>query len=515
MRVCQNRENGVEGFVWEDKVLKRIVEDELQGTRELVVVPKKLKMRLMKFTHDKLGHVGSSKMIWALKQRCVWPGLDKLVKTYVKQCLQCQCMRKENVDKAPMGEMPIFSVPFQHVAIDIVGPFPRSQGYAYLLTYICLSSKYPEAIPMKTAVAQECAEALLEIFSRNGLPTTVLSDQGTQFIGYVMKRICERMDIQQIQTTPYHPQSNGTVERFHGTLVPMLRKLCLHDLPWPDQLKFALYAIRATPNRTIGFSPFEVVHGRKLSSPLDIVIDEIQPRTTRNVKAVEWLEELLRRVQVVRKQMKQNQKESQRKRKETYDTKSVMRSFKPGDMVLVRLPGMHGKLESAWGGPYKVLEVPSELHVVVGMADQTARKKGSKKRVHINTCKEFHQATINRVAVWAREDAEVDGLRNKLEGGEISKKHEDELKKYLSRWSEVLTDKPGKTDILRHDIVTGDAPPMRSVPYQVPMKWKDKFREEIESLVAQGILRPSTSPWSSPAVCVPKKNGMLRFKEAE
>ena len=142
-------------------------------------------------------------------------------------------------------------------------------------------------------------------------------------------------------------------------------------------------------------------------------------------------------------------------------------------------------------------------------------KKGSKKRVHINTCKEFHQATINRVAVWAREDAEVDGLRNKLEGGEINKKHKDELKKCLSRWSEVLTDKPGKTDILRHDIVTGDAPPVRSVPYQVPMKWKHKFREEIESLVAQDILRPSTSPWSSPAVCVPKKNGMLSFKEAE
>ena len=117
----------------------------------------------------------------------------------------------------------------------------------------------------------------------------------------------------------------------------------------PDQLKFALYAIRATPNRTIGFSPFEVVHGRNLSSPLDIVIDEIQPRTTRNVKAVEWLEELLRRVQVVvREQMKQNQKESQRKRKETYDTKSVMRSFKPGDMVLVRLPGIGKCMGCSW-----------------------------------------------------------------------------------------------------------------------------------------------------------------------
>ena len=149
----------------------------------------------MKLTHDKLGHVGSSKMIWALKQRCVWPGLDKLVKTYVKQCLQCQCMRKENVGKARMGEMPIFSVPFQQVAIDILGPFPRSQGYAYLLTYICLSSKYPEGIPMKTAVAQECVEALLEIFSLNRVPTTILSDQGTQFMGYAMKFTCEGMGI--------------------------------------------------------------------------------------------------------------------------------------------------------------------------------------------------------------------------------------------------------------------------------------------------------------------------------
>ena len=63
------------------------------------------------------------------------------------------------------------------------------------------------------------------------------------------------------------------------------------------------------------------------------------------------------------------------------------------------------------GEPYEVSEVPSGLHVVVGMTDQTTKKNGSRKHVHINTCKEFHQGTINRVAVWAREDAEVDEVR--------------------------------------------------------------------------------------------------------
>ena len=81
---------------------------------------------------------------------------------------------------------------------------------------------------------------------------------------------------------------------------------------------------------------------------LDIVIDKIQPQTSRNVEAVEWLEELTRTVQVVRDQMKENQKESQKKRKDAYDAKSVQRTFKPGDMVLVKLPGIHGKFDSAW-----------------------------------------------------------------------------------------------------------------------------------------------------------------------
>ena len=64
-------------------------------------------------------------------------------------------------------------VPFEHVAVDVVGPFPRALGYN-LLTYIYLSSCYPDAVPLKTATAIECAKVLLDIFARNGVPDTLL-----------------------------------------------------------------------------------------------------------------------------------------------------------------------------------------------------------------------------------------------------------------------------------------------------------------------------------------------------
>ena len=110
-------------------------------------------------------------------------------------------------------------LPFQHgVAIDIVHPFPSSKGYTYLLTYIRPSSKYPEAIPMHTAEARECAQALLEMFSCNGVPSTILSDQVTQFMSYLMKCICEGMGTLQIRTT-YRLQNHDTVNAFTFLLV--------------------------------------------------------------------------------------------------------------------------------------------------------------------------------------------------------------------------------------------------------------------------------------------------------
>ena len=105
----------------------------------------------------------------------------------------------------------------------------------------------------------------------------------------------------------------------------MLRKLVNKDLPWDEQLKFAMYAIRATPNKSTGFVPYEIIHGRVLRSPLDVVLQEIDPVESKNVKAVEWLAELGRRVSKIREVAEENIGKAQSERKERHDKKAVVR----------------------------------------------------------------------------------------------------------------------------------------------------------------------------------------------
>lgn len=90
---------------------------------------------------------------------------------------------------------------------------------------------------------------------------------------------------------------------FHRTLVPMLRKLTSKDLPWPDQVKFALFAVRVTPNRSTGYPPFEIIHGQNLRSSLELVISELDPQSLRNIKAYEWIHQLQTRVAAIREEV--------------------------------------------------------------------------------------------------------------------------------------------------------------------------------------------------------------------
>ena len=258
------------------------------------------------------------------------------------------------------------------------------------------------------------------------MPITLLSDQGTQFMGILMKRLCERLGIQRIRTTPYHPQSNGAVECMHGTLVPMLRKLVSKDLPWDELLKFAPYAIRATPNRSTGYAPFQIIHGKILRSPLDVVLEEIDPVQCRNVKAVEWLEELNRRVNKIREEVGRNVGKAQSVRKERHDKKAVVRKFEVGNKVLTRVPGLRSKLEGSWEGPFVVLDTPSEFHVVLGTPGKPCgRAQG--KRVHINACKPFEELSLNILAVWAVED-ELLKAPPRLQGEALSREEMKGLK---------------------------------------------------------------------------------------
>ena len=114
----------------------------------------------------------------------------------------------------------------------------------------------------------------------------------------------------------------------------------------------------------------------------------------KNVKAVEWLAELGRRVNKIREVAEENIGKAQSERKERHDKKAVVRKFEVGNKVLTRVPGLCNKLEGSWDGPFVVLDVPSEFHVVLGTPGKACRRAQGK-RVHINSCKPFLELSVH------------------------------------------------------------------------------------------------------------------------
>ena len=84
---------------------------------------------------------------------------------------------------------------------------------------------------------------------------------------------CAGLNIEHLRTTAYHPQSNGVFERLHATLKAMLGKATALGLDWVKQLPFVVFALRQAPNISTGFSPFELVYGHNVRTPLDIVYE--------------------------------------------------------------------------------------------------------------------------------------------------------------------------------------------------------------------------------------------------
>lgn len=155
--------------------------------------------------------------------------------------------------KAPLIPLPVITVPFSRLAFDVVGLLPRTKsGHKYILT---CASKYPEAIPLKKVDAQSVAEAMAEIFSRTGLPDEVLTDQGSVFMSALCNQMCQLLQIKTLKTSPYHPHTDGMLERWHALLKSMLKKAQGDRKDWDKYLKYLLFAYRSTPHSVTGFTP--------------------------------------------------------------------------------------------------------------------------------------------------------------------------------------------------------------------------------------------------------------------
>ena len=500
-------EKGGEGLDWEDGLLYRTVDNHDLESIRLLVLPRSRRGKVLELAHERLGHMGARRVKSMIRQKFAWPGMGQDVIRHCRSCRYCQKGSKNPARKVPLMERAVLSEPFEVMAVDLVGPFPLGKGgYRYLLTCICMASKWPEAIPLKRMTAKSVAEGLVEIFASTGIPLQLVSDQGTQFVGKVVKQLCKCLHIDRIKTTPYHPEGNGVVERLHGTLVPMLTKASSQGLDWVGQVPFALFALRSAPNRDSLYSPFELVYGRQVRTPLDILHQGWVEADFQQLNTSEWADWLVDRLECWHEVVRKRNVDAGKKRKELFDRKAVERVFEVGNKVLCRIPGMTHKLQESWHGPYTIVEVLSRVDYRVEF------RKGNRKVLHINNMKLFHEREeeVMRLSVIAEDVNEDEDIGLKMTGKclDFDVAEVDLLK---LEFPEVFSDLPGKTDLCQLRIDTGDSAPIALRPYRPPDKMKEGVRMEVDKLLSLGVAEPSFSPWASPVVPVPKKDGSLRI----
>ena len=182
--------------------------------------------------------------------------------------MACQRAKVSQHVVAPLTPLPMPDKRFDSLHVDIVGHLPPSQGYTYILTIVDRFTRWPEAIPLRDISALTCARAFLYHWvSRYGVPSTLTSDRGTQFVSERWRKTAVLLGTVTNSTTSYHPQSNGMVERMHGTMKGALKAKLESDPNWIDMLHVVMLGMRAAVKQDLNCSASEMVFGEALRMP--------------------------------------------------------------------------------------------------------------------------------------------------------------------------------------------------------------------------------------------------------
>ncbi|XP_068206333.1 uncharacterized protein [Palaemon carinicauda] len=177
----------------------------------------------------------------------------------------------------PLQPIEVPGEPFERLVLDCVGPLPRSsKGNEYLLTIMCSATRFPEAIPLRTVSADKIIEVLNKFFSLVGLPKEVQTDQGTNFTSKKFTSFLACQNIKHCLSSPYHPQSQGVVERFHRTFKTMLRTYCCeNEKEWDVYIPMLLFAVRDIVHSSLEYSPFQLVYVHQVRSPMEVIKNQL------------------------------------------------------------------------------------------------------------------------------------------------------------------------------------------------------------------------------------------------
>ena len=236
-----------------------------------VVVPQALQSKGLGELHK--NHPGVVRMKALARSYVWWPGLDNDIEHHVKNCQPCQTVRN-SPPSAPLHPWLWPTRPWQRVHVDFAGPF---QGKMFLLV-VDAHSKWPEVVSMTTTSAQCTIEELRRMFASYGIPEQLVSDNGPQFVSGCFEEFMKMNGVKHIKCTPYHPSSNGAVERLVQTFKNFMKVNASNGGTLSQRLASFLFSYRTTPHATTNVASCELFLGRKIRSRLDLLRPDVESR---------------------------------------------------------------------------------------------------------------------------------------------------------------------------------------------------------------------------------------------
>ena len=339
------------------------------SSRAQLVVPRSLRDTIFNDSHHTTygGHFGITHTHTKLQLHYFWPGMSDFIRDRISACHKCVA-RKSPVNRHhPMGHVPV-SGKFERVAMDLLDVSVIStKGYKYILVVCDYFTKYTEAYPLKDKTARSVVDALMDVWlPRYGFPLFLHSDQGKEFDNVMIHKLSELLGTVKTKTTPYHPRSDGLVERFNRTLLAMLAMFVSqeHD-NWDDLLPFMMLAYNTTVHTSTGYTPYRLVFGDECNLPGNLVHRELRadPPPGDPGTYASWVQQALYESY---DEVRAQQQRATHRQKRNYDSKAVASAFPIGCWTLRYYPpARKNKLCSPWIGPYKVVRAPMEW--VVGI----------------------------------------------------------------------------------------------------------------------------------------------------
>ena len=291
------------------------------------------------------------------------------IKQYIKTCMSCQ--RQKLVRIKTREPMVITDTPldaFDKVSMDIVGPLPYTRaGNIYVLTIQDDLTKYSLTIPLVSFTSEEIAETFMKnVICQYGCPKAILTDQGSSFVGSVMKKFAKVLNIEQYKTSAFHPQSNGSLERSHHVLIEYLKHYITKERQWDQWLPQAMFSYNTSVHESTKFTPYELIYGKKVRQPSSIV-----PNDSLNTYP-DFVDNLMNKLINIREIGRHNLENSKFRQKHYYNRKVSSVQYHRGGEVMLLKP-KRNKFSNEYDGPYVIMDVLENNNVKLAISPRLTR----------------------------------------------------------------------------------------------------------------------------------------------